>query len=137
MDLERALAELTGDNRHHIKATVEEAALLDYVLVVHSFDESTFSFMTASGPRSWRHQAGEIIATKQPGALRLQDEEIEQLLALVPTTFRFGTEDVGLSLKTKLYQALLGLEDGPKKEAINANPNQAADTATDSPGTAS
>lgn len=44
--------------------------------------------------------------------LVLKDNEVNVLLALVPTTFRWGDgDDCGMSLKIKLYRALVGAED--------------------------
>jgi hypothetical protein len=66
--------------------------------------------------RVWRAQIGAELSTTDPthpaeAEIELSQAECEQLLAILPTTFRWGTgEDVGFGLKRRVAQELWGAE---------------------------
>ncbi|HEY3118761.1 MAG TPA: hypothetical protein VGK54_18625 [Chloroflexota bacterium] len=70
--------------------------------------------------RIWRAQMSAELATEDPAKpaeaeIELSPEEYELLLAIVPTTFRWGTgEDCGFSLKRRIAQELWGAEETEK-----------------------
>ena len=74
--------------------------------------------------RIWRAQISAELATKDPAKpaeaeLELSPAELEQLMAIVPTTFRWGTgEDCGFALKRRISQELWGAEEG-EKHSVN------------------
>jgi len=105
MDLEKLLNE-----EKVIEVTGEEAMLFDWILTLHSFDETTLGWLMKEDIQAWREQAGEAIVRKK-GSLRFSYDDLKLVVVLIPITFRFGENDVGYSLKLKLYKAYLNLED--------------------------
>ncbi|MBI2869871.1 MAG: hypothetical protein HYX96_08615 [Chloroflexi bacterium] len=105
-------------NSYKIKATDQEAMLVDWVLTMHSYSEEYLDYLMKPDIQELRFQAGRIIIRGE-GELELTEEEIRWLLAILPITFRFGKEDVGYSLKKKLYGAYLGDELAELKEEVN------------------
>ena len=58
-------------------------------------------------------------ATPAEAVIELHPSECEELLALVPTTFRWGTgNDVGFSLKQRLAEELWGAEERERYEGL-------------------
>lgn len=57
--------------------------------------------------RVWRGIISSTLDKSGPALVELSEIECEELLALIPTTFRWGTgEDVGFSLKQRLANEL-------------------------------
>ncbi len=108
-------------NPSTIKATAQEAMLIDWILTLHTYDAEYLDYLMKPDIQQLRYQAGKIIIDGE-GEFELVEDEIKWLLAIVPITFRFGKEDVGFSLKKKLYESLLGKKpEGLLKEVGNAN----------------
>ena len=79
----------------------------------------------------WQH-IYELKSGSSPGSmcsLSMDDFTARILLAIVPTTFRWGTgPDCGYSIKMKLCRFLLGEKDDDDKAQADSNPsNQAPD----------
>ena len=79
----------------------------------------------------WQH-IYELKSGSSPGSmcsLSMDDFTARVLLAIVPTTFRWGTGlDCGYSIKTKLCRFLLGEKDDDDKDQAGSNPsNQPSD----------
>ena len=75
--------------------------------------------------RVWRAQLLAQLVSKPPNLadaeIDLTPAESEELLAIVPTTFRWGTgEDVGMNLKVRIAQELWGDELREKHDADEA-----------------
>lgn len=95
---------------HAVEISPEEGMLLDWVLTIHSWEQTYLDWLMKPEVRSWREQAGAVIAGKEK-TLYLEHEDVALLLAMVPITFRFAEKDVGHSLKVKLYKAYLGIQE--------------------------
>lgn len=112
-------------NGYTVKANAQEAMLLDWVLTLHTYDPEYLDYLMKPDVQQLRYQAGRIIVDGQ-GELELLEEEVKWLLAIVPITFRFGKEDVGFSLKKRLYEAYLGKKpEETLEEVSNASHNEA------------
>jgi hypothetical protein len=92
---------------YRIEATSQEAMLVDWVLTLHSYSPDYFEYLMKPDVQQIRYQAGRIIIDDR-GEFELLEGELKWLLAVLPITFRFGKEDVGFSLKKKMYEAFLG-----------------------------
>lgn len=101
-----------------IKANAQEAMLIDWVLTLHTYSSEYLDYLMKPDVQQMRYQAGRIIIDGE-GQLELLEEEIKWLLASIPITFRFGKEDVGFSLKKKLYGAYLGNKPEWSKEEVS------------------
>jgi len=105
-DLDKLWGDDTPDKRF-IKVNIEESMLLDYILTMHNFSEEYMKFLMHEDFQNLREQAGKAILNSG-GEISLKEDLVKQLLVLVPITFIFLKEDVGFSLKIKLYQIILG-----------------------------
>ena len=105
-------------NGYRVKANAQEAMLVDWILTMHTYSPDYFEYLMKPDVQQMSYQAGRIIIDGE-GQLELLDEEIKWLLACLPITFRFGKEDVGYSLKRKLYEAYLGSKPGLAKEEVS------------------
>lgn len=92
---------------YRVKADAQEAMLVDWVLTLHSYSSDYLEYLMKPDIQQMRCQAGRIIIDGK-GEFELLEEEMKWLLAILPITFRFGKEDVGYSLKRKLFEAYLG-----------------------------
>jgi hypothetical protein len=111
-------------NGFRVSTDAQEAMLVDWVLTLHSYSPEYLDYLMKPDIQQTRYQAGQIIVDGR-GELELLEEEIKWLLAILPITFRFGKEDVGYSLKKKLYEAYLGKKpDYPTEEVSHAGSNQ-------------
>lgn len=90
-----------------IRVNAQEAMLVDWVLTLHSYSADYLEYLMKPDVQQMRLQAGRIIVDDM-GEFELLEDELKWLLAILPITFRFGKEDVGYSLKKKLYEAYLG-----------------------------
>jgi len=106
---------------YRVPATGQEAMLVDWVLTLHSYNGEFLDYLMKPDVQQMRYQAGRIILDDQ-GEFSLLESEIKWLLAILPITFRFGKEDVGFSLKKKLYEAYLGKKsEFPLEEVSHAH----------------
>jgi len=110
---------------YRIQSNAQEAMLVDWVLTMHSYSPDYLEFLMKPDIQQMRLQAGRIIIDDS-GEFELLEGEVKWLLAILPITFRFGKEDVGFSLKRKLYEAYLGKKlEFPHEEVSHASRDQA------------
>jgi len=125
-----------------IKVSEEELLLLDWVigsasgLIPGATLDELMSNWSSLRVDVWQH-IYEIkkLPTSSSGpsgilcSLSMDDFMARVLLAIVPTTFRWGTgPDCGYSIKMKLCRFLLGDKDDEDKDQTDSNPsNQAPD----------
>ncbi len=111
-------------NGYIVKTNAQEAMLIDWVLTLHNYSADYLDYLMKPDVQQMRYQAGRIIIDGD-GQLELLEEEIKWLLASLPITFRFGKEDVGFSLKKKLYEAYLNNKpEWSQEEVSHADYNQ-------------
>jgi hypothetical protein len=101
-----------------VEANAQEAMLVDWVLTMHTYSPDYLEYLMKPDVQQMRYQAGQIIINNT-GQFELLEEEIRWLLAILPITFRFGKEDVGYSLKKKLYEAYLWKKSRPGEEEVS------------------
>jgi hypothetical protein len=92
---------------YRVEADAQEAMLVDWVLTLHNYSPDYLEYLMKPDIQQMRSQAGRIILDGK-GEFELLEEEMKWLLAILPITFRFGKEDVGYSLKRKMFEAFLG-----------------------------
>jgi hypothetical protein len=108
---------------YRVEADAQEAMLVDWVLTLHNYSPDYLEYLMKPDIQQMRCQAGRIILDGR-GEFELLEEEMKWLLAILPITFRFGKEDVGYSLKKKLFEAYLGKRpEFPMEEVSNASHN--------------
>lgn len=101
------LNDLINKNRHILHLTDDEARLVDWLITVHSWDYDLFSRLNSPDMIDLRKEIAQVILAKK-NYIDLGKEDFIWLLTCTPITFRWGyTEDIGKSLKTKLYGLLI------------------------------
>jgi hypothetical protein len=106
---------------YRIEVEPQEAMLVDWVLTLHNYSADYLEYLMKPDVQQMRFQAGQIIVDGS-GQFELLEAEMKWLLAILPITFRFGKEDVGFSLKKKLYEAYLCRKpDFPQQEVSHAS----------------
>jgi hypothetical protein len=113
------LVEGLDDGVHTIQISVSESYVLDWVLTAHSWDPEVIGRLRSASMQDLRLRIGRVPAG-HTNELVLNDEEVDQLLVLVPVLFMVGTEEVGSSVKKKLYECLIG----EKRDASDARSNE-------------
>ena len=103
---------------YRINASAQEAMLVDWVLTLHNYSPDYLEYLMKPDIQQMRYQSGRIIVD-EGGELELLETEMKWLLAILPITFRFGKEDVGYSLKRKLYEAYLGKKQELTQEEVS------------------
>ncbi len=103
---------------YRVEADAQEAMLVDWVLTLHSYSPDYLDYLMKPDIQQMRYQAGQIIIDGI-GRFELLEEEMKWLLAILPITFRFGKEDVGYSLKRKLYESYLGKKSEIQSEEVS------------------
>ena len=101
-----------------VEADAQEAMLVDWVLTLHNYSQDYLEYLMKPDIQQMRYQAGQIIVDGT-GVFELLEEEMKWLLAILPITFRFGKEDVGYSLKKKLFEAYLGKKPEYSQEEVS------------------
>jgi hypothetical protein len=114
--------EVLAVNGYIVKANAQEAMLVDWVLTLHTYNSDYLDYLMKPDIQQMRYQAGRIVIDNT-GEFELLEEEMKWLLAILPITFRFGKEDVGFTLKKKLYEAYLGKNAELPEEVKNASRN--------------
>jgi hypothetical protein len=105
---------------YRVESDAQEAMLVDWVLTLHNYSADYLDYLMKPDIQQMRCQAGRIILDGR-GEFELLEEEMKWLLAILPITFRFGKEDVGYSLKRKLYEAYLGRSSELPEEVSHAS----------------
>lgn len=100
---------------YKIKTTPNELLLLDWVLTMHSWDQSLLDKLTRDYSKL-RESIG-LVLTEVFDTVQIESHQIDELMAMIPIMFRIGGEDVGLSLKKKLWRARLNLADPEETHA--------------------
>ena len=111
----------------------EEAMMVDYLITLHSWDLTIFERLTQDDILNLRKQLGRILVAKEMCLTITTESIMLLLLTIVPITYRFGTKDIGLSLKTKLFKAYLKipveiLEEKKEEEKQNVSNNDQNET---------
>ncbi len=106
---------------YRVEVDAQEAMLVDWVLTLHNYSADYLEYLMKPDIQQMRYQAGQIIVDGS-GQFELLETEMKWLLAVIPITFRFGKEDVGFSLKKKLFEAYLGRKpEFPSQEVSHAS----------------
>jgi hypothetical protein len=103
---------------YRVEVNAQEAMLVDWILTMHTYSPDYLEYLMKPDVQQMRYQAGQIVINNS-GRFELLEEEIKWLLAIVPITFRFGRDDVGFSLKKKLYEAYLWKKSETSEEEVS------------------
>ena len=116
MELDKELDNIFNKSSNKkLHLTEDEARLVDWLITCHSWDYDLFSRLNSPDMLELRKEIGQILLNKK-NYIELGKEDFSWLMTCTPITFRWGySEDVGKSLKTKLYGLLIDGTDHHEK----------------------
>lgn len=97
-----------------IKLTTKESVLLDYVLTLHQYDENLLGKLVAPLHYGIIRAANAEVLCGLTDILEVDEADkvvFDEVIAMIPPIFIIGGEEVGFTLKCKLYAARFGWED--------------------------
>lgn len=131
MGIEDELSQIVN-RRDHFSLTITpgEAILLDWIFTLHSWDKELEDRL--SKKIFLRERIALAVAWEKEIDLSLEEDEIKELLIWVPIIWRLGQEDVGFSLKQKLYRLLC--PEPPPEPAREEEKEEVANASTSNDG---
>lgn len=112
-------------SEYKVHLDTQEGMLIDWIFTMHSYSSDYTEYVMKSSIQEMRYQAGKVII-EDGGDLELSETDLKWLLAVVPITFRFGREDVGYSLKKKLFEAYLKVDLDKLMKEVNENARESS-----------
>ena len=111
-----------------INICLEESILLDYVLTLHQWDDILLSKLLVDFKEIRQNNAKVFCGITDLLELPEDEAQLDIIIALVPPIFVIGGQEVGYSLKKKLYQFRYNLQ-----EIKNDSKSETGDKTKDSP----
>ena len=106
---------------------MDEAYLIDWIITLHSYDPELFERLNSPELTQLKAELGRVIL-EEKDFIEIEETEFKWIFTNCPITFRWGYgEDVGMSLKLKLYRLFLY---GIDKEEIPENTEDTNETQT-------
>ena len=92
---------------YKLHLTIDEAYLIDWLLTLHSYDGELYEKLNSPELTALKSELGKVLLGEQD-CIEIEETEFKWIFTSCPITFRWGYgEDVGMSLKTKLYRLFL------------------------------
>jgi len=128
-EFKRLLSQKTNDYESFVlHLTPKEALLIDWIFTVHSWDYDLFERLRSKEKINLRQRIGSAFLAYNSGKdeeetkilnnvlhpVEILKTELLELIVVVPNSYQIGIDDIGLSLKQKLYRSLLKI--APEQE---------------------
>ena len=86
---------------------MDEAYLIDWLITLHSYDGELYERLNSPELTALKAELGKVLLVERD-YIEIEETEFKWIFTSCPITFRWGYgEDVGMSLKTKLYRLFL------------------------------
>lgn len=86
---------------------MDEAYLIDWLITLHSYDGELYERLNSPELTALKSELGKVLLQERD-YIEIEETEFKWIFTSCPITFRWGYgEDVGMSLKTKLYRLFL------------------------------
>ena len=96
---------------------MDEAYLIDWLITLHSYDGELYERLNSPELTALKSELGKVLLHEQD-FVEMEETEFKWIFTACPITFRWGYgEDVGMSLKLKLYRLFLHGIDKDVEEA--------------------
>ena len=103
--LDNELRNLLSFYKLHL--TMDEVYLIDWLITLHSYDSELYEKLNSPELIALKSELGKVLLGEQD-YIEIEETEFKWIFTSCPITFRWGYgEDVGMSLKTKLYRLFL------------------------------
>jgi len=119
--LDDELRTLLSFYRLHLEQ--DEAYLIDWLITLHSYDGELFEILNSPELTALKLELGKVLLGEKD-YIEIEETEFKWIFTSCPITFRWGYgEDVGVSLKTKLYKLFLYGVDTNVQENLDSIPD--------------
>ena len=109
---------------YKLHLTLDEVYLVDWLITLHSYDGELYERLNSPELTALKLELGKILLGERE-YIEIEETEFKWIFTSCPITFRWGYgEDVGMSLKTKLYRLFLYGVDSEIKEPSDSTPNE-------------
>ena len=110
---------------YKLHLTLDEVYLIDWLLTLHSYDGELYERLNSPELIALKLELGKVLVGERE-YIEIEETEFKWIFTSCPITFRWGYgEDVGLSLKTKLYRLFLYGVDKEVKDSSDSMPDEA------------
>ena len=105
---------------YKLHLTLDEAYLIDWLITLHSYDGELYERLNSPELIALKSELGKVLVGERD-YIEIEETEFKWIFTSCPITFRWGyREDVGMSLKTKLYRLFLYGVDTEIKESLDS-----------------
>jgi len=105
---------------YKLHLTLDEAYLIDWLITLHSYDGELYERLNSPELIALKSELGKILLGERD-YIEIEETEFKWIFTSCPITFRWGYgEDVGMTLKTKLYRLFLYGVDTEVKESLDS-----------------
>ena len=105
---------------YKLHLTLDEAYLVDWLITLHSYDGELYERLNSPELIALKSELGKVLVGERD-YIEIEETEFKWIFTSCPITFRWGYgEDVGMSLKTKLYRLFLYGVDTEIKESLDS-----------------
>ena len=105
---------------YKLHLTLDEVYLIDWLITLHSYDGELYERLNSPELIALKSELGKVLVGERD-YIEIEETEFKWIFTSCPITFRWGYgEDVGMSLKTKLYRLFLYGVDTEITEPLNS-----------------
>jgi len=105
---------------YKLHLTLDEVYLIDWLITLHSYDGELYERLNSPELIALKSELGKVLVGERD-YIEIEETEFKWIFTSCPITFRWGYgEDVGMSLKTKLYRLFLYGVDTEITESLNS-----------------
>ena len=109
---------------YKLHLTLDEAYLIDWLVTLHSYDGELYEKLNSPELTALKLELGKVLLNERD-YIEIEEIEFKWVFTSCPITFRWGYgEDIGMSLKTKLYRLFLYGVDTDVNESSDSTPEE-------------
>jgi len=110
-------------NFYKLHLTLDEAYLIDWLITLHSYDGELYERLNSPELIALKSELGKVLLGKEDH-IEIEETEFKWIFTSCPITFRWGYgEDIGMSLKIKLYRLFLYGVDTEESNSSESTPD--------------
>ena len=110
---------------YKLHLTMDEAYLIDWLITLHSYDGELYERLNSPELTALKAELGRVLL-QEKDYIEIEETEFKWVFTSCPITFRWGYgEDVGMSLKTKLYRLFIYGIDTEEESSLDSSESEA------------
>ena len=110
---------------YKLHLTMDEAYLIDWLITLHSYDGELYERLNSPELTALKAELGRVLL-QEKDYIEIEETEFKWIFTTCPITFRWGYgEDVGMSLKTKLYRLFIYGIDTEEESSLDSSESEA------------